>query len=315
VTAYIVRRLLLFIPTLVIVITAVFLLIRMIPGDTVTIMVEDNQYAESADALRERLGLNEPIYRQYMVWVADLVRGDFGTSLHSNRSTWDEVRARGPVSLQLGIMSLAVSLAIAIPIGIVSAARAGSLVDFGSRSFAIAMLAMPSFWLATLAIVIPSVLWNTAIVQPYVHIWNNPLESLQVMIIPAFVGGAAGSASIMRMTRTMTLEVLRQDYVRTAMAKGLQSRVVMSRHVLKNAMIPVITMIGLQVPIIISGSVIMEQVFSLPGMGRFLLQSITLRDYPMVQAMTLLFTVVVLTVNLVIDLMYPILDPRIDISR
>ncbi len=312
---YLIRRLAFFVPTAFIVVTAVFLLIRLIPGDTVDLMVQDNGYAPSADALRERLGLNDPIYVQYVKWLGDLAGGDFGTSLHTGRTATQELKARGPVSLELGLMSLTISLLIAIPVGIISASKSGSVVDYGMRSFAIGMLAIPNFWFGTMVIVIPSVLWNVSVVGKWVPLFDDPVGNLKLMIFPALIGGAAASASVMRMTRTMVLEVNRQDYIRTAKAKGLASPTIVWRHTLKNALIPVVTLVGLQVPVIISGSVIMEQVFSLPGMGRFLLDNISQRDYPMVQAMTLLFVFVVLTVNLVVDLLYPILDPRINLGH
>ena len=176
------------------------------------------------------------------------------------------------------------------------------------------MLAIPNFWLGTMVIVIPSVLWNVSVAGNWVPLFDNPVDNLKLMIFPAVIGGAAASASVMRMTRTMVLEVNRQDYIRTARAKGLPASAIVWRHTIKNALIPVVTLVGLQVPVIISGSVIMEQVFGLPGMGRFLLDNISQRDYPMVQAMTLLFVFVVLTVNLVVDLLYPVLDPRISLK-
>ena len=310
-TRYIMRRLVLFVPTVLLVLTAVFTLIRLIPGDTVTLMVQDNGYAKSAEALRERLGLNEPLPVQYATWMGDLLRGDLGESLHTKRTASEELKARAPVSAELGIMSLLISMSIAIPIGVLSATRAGSWLDYGPRSFAILMLAVPSFWLATIIIVVPSVLWNFVVVPKYVALADNPLQNLRVMIVPALIAGAASSAGVMRMTRTMVLEVQRQDYVRTARAKGLPVMAVTTRHILRNALVPVVTIIGLQIPAIISGSVIMEQVFGLPGMGQFLLDNISQRDYPMVQAMTLVFSFVVLFVNLGVDLAYPLLDPRI----
>lgn len=311
--AYLLRRLAFFVPTALMVVTAVFLLIRLIPGDTVDLMVQDNGYAASADAMRERLGIDKPIHVQYATWLGELARGDFGTSLHTGRTASQELKARGPVSLELGLMSLTISLLIAIPVGIISASKSGSLVDYGMRSFAIGMLAIPNFWFGTMVIVIPSVLWNVSVAGKWVPLLDDPVSNLKLMIFPALIGGAAASASVMRMTRTMVLEVNRQDYIRTARAKGLASGVIVWRHTLKNALIPVVTLVGLQVPVIISGSVIMEQVFGLPGMGRFLLDNISQRDYPMVQAMTLLFVFVVLTVNLLVDLLYPVLDPRISL--
>lgn len=312
--AYILRRLLLFVPTIILVVTAVFILIRLLPGDTITLMSEQNSYGPSGEAMRKELGLDKPIWQQYGVWVGDLLRGDFGESLSTGRTATQELRERGPVSLQLGLMSLLVSVSIAVPMGVISGMKASSLTDYGSRVFAILMLAIPNFWFATMVIVIPSVLWNVQVVPEYVPFFDDPGGNLRVMIIPALIGGAASSAGVLRLTRTMVLEIQRQDYIRTARAKGLGSTTIAIRHTLKNALIPVVTIIGLQIPVVISGSVIMEQIFGIPGMGRFLLNNISTRDYPMVQATTLVFALVVMLVNLAVDLSYPLLDPRVKVN-
>lgn len=313
--AYVIRRILVMFPTIFIVVTLLFTLIRLIPGDIVTFMVEDNAYAPSADALRERLGISGSIPEQFVNYITGLARGDLGDSLKTGRSAWQEIRERGPVSFQLGVMSLTISLIVAIPFGVLSAIRPGSVMDYSARGFATAMLAIPHFWLATLVIIIPSIMWNMAVVKGWVPLFEDPVANLQGLMLPALIGGAGSSATVMRMTRTMVLEVIRQDYVRTAQAKGLTERTVIGRHVLKNAMIPVITLIGLQIPSIIAGSVIMETIFALPGMGRFLVDSISQRDYPMIQAITLMFTVAVMLVNLAVDLSYQYFDPRIRLGR
>lgn len=314
-TSYIFRRFILFIPTLMLVVTAVFFLIRLLPGDTVTLMAEQNRYGPSGEAMRKELGLDKPIHEQYLVWLGELARGDLGESLNTGRSATQELRERGPVSLQLGAMSIFVSVIIAVPLGVISGMKARSVTDYTSRMFAILMLAIPNFWFATMVIVIPSVLWNYRVVPDYVPFFEDPFTNLRVVMIPALIGGAAASAGILRLTRTMVLEIQRQDYIRTARAKGLSSPVVAIRHTLKNALIPVVTVIGLQIPVVISGSVVMEQVFSIPGMGRFLLNNIASRDYPMVQATTLVFALVVMLVNLAVDISYPLLDPRVKVSR
>lgn len=299
------------IPTTFLVVTILFTLIRLIPGDIVTFMVEDNAYAPSADALRERLGISGSIPEQYVTYVSGLAQGDMGESLKTGRTAWTEIKARGPISLQLGLMSLTLSLLLALPFGILSAVRPGSAFDYSARGFATLMLAIPHFWLGALVIIIPSLMFNVAVVKGWVPLFDDPVANMKGLILPALIGGAGSSATVMRMTRTMILEVIRQDYIRTAMAKGLTERTVITRHVMKNAMIPVITVIGLSIPGIIAGSVIMETIFALPGMGRFLVDSISARDYPMVQATTLMFTLVVMVVNLAVDLSYQYFDPRI----
>ena len=312
--SYVARRLLLFIPTVAIVATLVFALIRLIPGDMVTLMVQTNHYAPSAVALRTKLGLNEPLPAQYLHFIGNLVHGDLGHSFRSGRSAWSEVKDRAPVTAELGLMSLVISSLIGLPLGVLSAMRSKSVVDYAGRGLSILLLAVPNFWLATIIIVVPSVIWNLNILPHYVSFGHAPLQNLRLMVLPAVITGAASAAGIMRLTRTMLLDVARQDYVRTATAKGLSSRVVVVRHMLKNALVPVVTVMGFQVAVIMSGSVIMEQVFGLPGMGRYLLDNISQRDYPMVQAMTLMYALVVLTVNLLVDLSYGLLDPRMELG-
>ncbi|MPZ98602.1 MAG: ABC transporter permease subunit [Dehalococcoidia bacterium] len=310
-TEYVVRRLLAMIPTFFIVSVIVFSMVRLIPGDVVDIMVENYQYADDKEQLREQLGLNESVPVQYLTWVSGIVRGDFGESLWTGRTIMDELRYRLPLTLQLGVVSLALTVLIGIPIGILSAVKQDTAADYTARSFSILNLAIPDFWFATMVIVLPALWWQVNVSQGWVPFFENPFQSMGAILLPAIILGLSRSASVTRMTRAMMLEVLRQDYIRTAQSKGLGAFQVVSRHAVRNALIPVVTVLGLQVPAVLGGSIIMESIFNLPGTGRFMLDSIQQRDYPLLQATTMVFTVFVMFTNLMVDIAYGFLDPRI----
>jgi len=307
---YVLRRFLLMIPTLLIVSMIVFSLIRLIPGDVAEIMVENRRYASDVEELREKLGLNKPLPVQYLEWLGGLLTGDWGTSLWTGRTISEELRYRIPLTLQLGLMTMAISLIVAIPIGVLSAIRQDSAVDYLTRSLAILGLSLPAFWLATILLVFGSI-WFGWAPRQWVPFGENPAGSFMALLIPATILGVDRAASLMRMTRAMMLETLRQDYIRTAWSKGLRERVVVTRHALRNAFIPVITLLGLQIPAILGGSVVIETIFNLPGTGKFLLDAIEARDYPMVQIMNMVFAAFVLLTTLAVDLAYGYLDPRI----
>lgn len=308
---YLARRLLLVIPTLLGVSVIVFLLVRLLPGDAVTMLLQDYAYAADADEMRAKLGLDRPIYVQYLEWVGGVVRGDLGTSLRNKSPVAEELATRMPVTAQLGLMAMIVGLLVAIPVGVVAAVRQDSWADYLGRSTAIGMLAIPSFWLGTLVITLPSVWWGWTPPLRYTRLLDDPMRNLQHVIIPAIILGLALSGSLMRLTRAQMLEVLRQDYVRTASAKGLSERAVVVRHALKNAFIPILTLLGLQVSILVGGTVVLESIFVLPGMGRYLLEAVQYRDYPVIQGLNLLFAVVIVMANLIVDLLYGWLDPRV----
>ena len=308
---YVVRRILLIIPTLLLVTLIVFTAIRLIPGDVVTLMVEDYFYADTMEEMRERLGLDKPVHEQYLSWLGDMLRGDFGESLWTKRSVGQELAHRMPVTLELAFLSLLITLGIGIPFGVLAAVRQDTIADYGPRGVALTFLAVPNFWLATLVIVLPSIWFGWIPRVDYVRFFESPLGNLEILMVPVLINSVGRAAVIMRMTRAMVLEVLRQDYVRTAWSKGLTQRTILSRHVLKNAMIPTVTMVGIQIPGLIGGSVIIESIFGLPGMGRLLLEVITSRDYPMLQSLTLLFATITLLSNLIVDLVTTTLDPRI----
>ena len=308
---YITKRLLIAIPSLLIASLIVFTLPRLIPGDAVQLMLAEKAYAKDIDELRAKLGLDRPLYVQYFEWAGRALRGDFGESLWTRRPVLEEIGQRLPLTLTLAVLALAFALAMAIPVGVVSAARQDTLADFVARSTAILGLSVPGFWLATLLIVLPAIWWGWRPVGDFVEFSAHPLGYIRQLLLPAVILGIAASAALMRLTRGMLLEVLRQDYVRTAWAKGLAERGVVLKHGLRNAIIPVVTLLGTQLPQIIGGTVVIETVFGLPGMSRFLFDAINQRDYPVIQGVNLLVVSTVVMVNLMVDALYAVLDPRI----
>ena len=308
---YIAKRLLVAIPSLLIASLIVFTLPRLIPGDAVQLMLAEKAYARDIDELRAKLGLDRPMYAQYVDWLGHVVRGDLGESLWTRRPVLDEIGTRLPITLTLAAFALAFALAVALPIGVLSASRQDSAADFVARSAAILGLSVPGFWLATLLIVLPAIWWGWRPVGDFTDFRADPLGYLRQMLLPAAVLGIAAAAALMRLTRGMLLEVLRQDYVRTAWAKGLAERAIVLKHGLRNAIIPVVTLLGTQLPQIIGGTVVIETVFGLPGMSRFLFDAINQRDYPVIQGVNLLVVSTVVIINLAVDALYAVLDPRI----
>ncbi|HEX9976290.1 MAG TPA: ABC transporter permease [Dehalococcoidales bacterium] len=314
---YIIRRLLLIIPTLFIVSIMVFLSVRFIPGSVIELMAgnmaaqAELSQEEIIEIIRHQMGLDAPVHVQYIRWVGGVFHGDLGTSLWTNRPIFDEIVQRIPISLELGIMAIITGLLIAFPIGIYSAIRQDTIGDYVGRSFAIMCIAVPGFWIGTLVFVYPAIWWNWSPPVEYIPFTANPGANLMQFLIPGVIMGMVMSGVTMRMTRTMMLEVLRQDYIRTAWSKGLRESVVVIRHALKNALIPVVTIVGLQLPIIIGGAVIMEQIFVLPGIGRLMVDALGQRDYPIISGINIMMATVILLANLLVDLTYAWLDPRI----
>ncbi|MCA6106312.1 ABC transporter permease [Bradyrhizobium cenepequi] len=311
---YIVRRLLALIPTLLFASLIVFATVRMIPGDVIDMMLSQNDLAAdklSREQLVQALGLDKPMAEQYLIWIAGILKGDFGQSLWQSTPVLELVLQRLPVTFELGVIALAVGLVIALPIGVYSAVRQDTVGDFLARSFSILLLAVPSFWMGTMVMVFPSIWWGWSPEVNYVKFGDDPIQNLKQMIVPAMVLGASLSAVTMRMTRTMMLEVLRQDYIRTARAKGLNQRLVIMRHALRNALIPVITLVGLQAPLLIGGAIVIEQIFVIPGMGLLLLEAVNQRDYPIITGVFLTVGLAVMLINLMVDLSYGLLDPRV----
>ncbi|PYM15004.1 MAG: glutathione ABC transporter permease GsiC [Candidatus Rokuibacteriota bacterium] len=308
---YVAKRLLVAIPSLLIASMIVFTLPRLIPGDVVQLMLEEKAYAKDIEELRAKLGLNRPIYVQYFEWLGHVTTGNLGESLWTRRPVLEELGRRLPVTLTLGVCAIAFAILIAVPVGVISAARQDTLKDYTARSAAVLGLSVPGFWLATLVIVLPAIWWGWRPATGFTEFSQSPLYYLTQFLLPGVILGVASSAAIMRLTRGMLLEVLRQDYVRTAWAKGLAERVIVLKHSLKNAVIPVVTVLGIQIAQIIGGTVIIEQIFGFPGMGRFLFDAIVQRDYPVIQGVNLIVVSVIVIVNLTVDALYATLDPRI----
>ncbi len=320
--AYLIRRLLLIIPTVFVVSVMVFISIRLVPGDVIDLMVAQHGGGGdipttsgieiSPEAIRQALGLDVPFHVQYGRWVRDIfLHGNLGISLWTQSTVTEELAQRIPVTFELGLMSFLIAQIIAIPVGIFSAIRQDTIPDYIARTLAIIGLATPNFWLATMVMVYPAIWWGWSPSMQYIPFSRDPLGNIGMLIIPSIILGTAMAGATMRYTRTMMLEVLRQDYVRTAWAKGLKERVVVIRHALKNALIPVVTIMVGQLTVMIGGSVIMERIFNLPGMGRLLLDTLVKRDYSMVSGLNFTFALIGLLLILITDISYAYLDPRI----
>ena len=331
--AYIIRRLLLMIPTLLILTIIVFLAVRFIPGDIIDAMeLEMETWGVDIDreAIERMLGLDVPVHVQYGRWMGvlptpdwitgeshfnGLLQGTLGESLKTTHlAIEEEILNRLPVTIELGVLAIVIGLVIALPVGIYSAIRQDTAADYVGRTAAVIGMATPNFWLALMVIIFPAIWWGWTPPLRWVSFTEDPLGNLGILIIPSVILGTAMSAGTMRMTRTMMLEVLRQDYIRTAWSKGLKERVVIMRHAIKNALMPIVTLVGMSLPILVGGSVIIENIFNLPGLGRLMLSALTDRDYPVVSGVNLFFGALVLANNLLIDMIYPYLDPRVRYS-
>jgi peptide/nickel transport system permease protein len=313
VAGYLLRRLVLVVPILVGASVLIFLLARLMPGDVVDQMIqqEPSLTPEQAATLRRLLGIDEPIPVQYASWVSDLLRGDFGSSLWARRSVADILGPAIPVTLELMLLALAISLLVAFPAGIASALRPNTALDGGIRVVVALGLAIPHFWFAILLLLLASKVFGWLPPLFYAPFTTNPIANLSQMAMPAFTLAWALTASTSRMLRSTLLETLRQEYMRTAQAKGLANRAMIFRHALKNALIPVVTVVGFQVGGLLGGSVVIEQIFGLPGLGWTIVNSIFHRDYPVLQVAVLLLALIYLGVNLAVDVIYAYLDPRV----
>lgn len=312
---YMLHRAFYMIPTFFVVITIVFLVLSVAPGDAVDILFsEASPSKEDKDRIRAEFNLDKPIYVQYVLWLGKLARGDLGRSLQRNVPVWNLIMERLPNSFRLGLMAFMVAWIMAIPIGVLSAVKAETWVDHLARTFAVLLLAIPNFWLAVLALVVPALLWGFAPSVEYVPFYVDPVKNVTYFIVPSLILGASLTGATMRMTRSMMLEVMSADFIRTARAKGLAERAVIYRHALKNALIPVVTIIGTQTPTLVGGAVVIETIFAMPGMGQLLYLAIIGKDAPVVQAVVVFLSAFVLVVNLLVDLSYAWLDPRIRLA-
>lgn len=310
---YILRRVLLAIVVLLLVSIGVFSIVRLLPGDAVILTLGEFSVLtpEALENARHELGIDRPFINQYGTWIWGVVRGDLGDSLVTRRSVTGELSKRITLTLHLAVMAMIVGLLIAIPIGILSAIRQDTAADYGGRLFAIMGLSLPDFWMAVVAITFLTIVFQWFPPRGFEPIWIDPWKNLQQLFLPALIIGWRFSAVVMRMTRSCLLEVLREDYIRTAQAKGLGEQAVIVRHALKNALIPVVTIVGQQFSLLIGGTVIVEFIFLLPGVGSLTLDSVLLRDYTMIQGAVLFFASVMVFMNLLVDLSYAWFDPRI----
>jgi peptide/nickel transport system permease protein len=290
----------------------VFGAVRLIPGDVCKIVLATSDVDErQCQVIRHELGLDRPAVVQYLHYMAGVLRGDFGKALISKRDVWGEIRTRIPLTLELTLLATGFALTLAIPIGVISAVKQDSPIDYVLRFLTIGWLSIPSFWLGTMLIVFPARWWGYSPPVGYVDFWKDPLKNLHQLYLPAIALGLALSASLARLTRSSMLEVLRQDYIRTARAKGLKERTMVFRHALRNALIPVITLFAIQFGVLLGGTVVLESIFSLPGLGTLALNAVLLKDYPQVQGLVLFFATALVLINLVVDISYAWIDPRI----
>src|SRR5262245_45776434 len=314
---YALRRALLFVPTLLVATTLVFTLFWIVPGDpAVTILAggegdSGSVSMEQLAQLRRTLGLDRPLYVQYASWLGNALRGDLGTSLWYKTPVWSQVKDRFLVTMELAVMAIVLAFCAAVPLGVVSAVKQDTAFDYASRIFSSIGIALPTFWLGILTIYALAVWFEWLPPLGYATVWEDPLLNLQQLILPALVLAFSDLAFAARVTRSSMLEVMREDYLRTARAKGLIERLVVGRHALKNALLPMLTVSGYQFARLLGGVIIVESIFVVPGMGTLLIDSIIHRDFVVLQAIVLLFAVVVLILNLVIDLSYGVLDPRV----
>jgi len=313
---YVIRRLLLSIPVLLLSSLIVFGLMRVMPGDALTALMGEsgNVSAKDLQKLQKELGLDRPYVEQYGIWLWQMVSLNPGYSIFTNEPITVALKKAIPVTLELAALAIILGVTIAIPIGVLSATRQDTASDYVGRVVAVSGLSIPDFWLGTLVITFAAIWFNWIPPIGYVSLWDSPWRNLQQFLLPAAILGFRLSAATMRMTRSTVLEVLREDYVRTAWAKGLAGRIVVYKHALKNALIPVITIIGGQLGVLLAGTVVVETIFALPGMGRLTVEAILYRDYPIVQTNVMLVAATLVTLNLVVDLMYAWLDPRIRYS-
>ena len=314
---YLLRRLALFVPTAFGVSVFIFLMLHVIPGDYATTLLLGGRdqalvaTGEDFARVRNQLGLDKPLHIQYVTWAAKLARGDLGISWINRQPVLERMLPRIAVSAQLGVMAVLIASIIAIPGGVIAAVRQDTLIDYVLRFVSMIFESMPNFWIGLLLIVGLLTIFDWIPPISYANLWEDPWDNLMILIFPAMVVGARSSASMLRMTRSSVLEALREDYVRTAEAKGLYRSRILFIHVLRNALLPVVTLAGFEVVFLMGGQVVVEQVFNIPGLGNLFIQAVGSRDFPVIQAIVMFIAGVVLVANLVVDLMYAWLDPRI----
>ncbi len=309
--AYLVKRLLSLIPVLFGISLVSFILIHLVPGDTVTVILGTNSTAVSAAALRAAFGLDRPAPVQYITWLGGLLHGDFGQSFITGQPILSTIMSRLPATAELTVAALVLSLCIALPAGIIAAIRQYSAADYVGTTVSLLGLSLPSFWLATILTILFSVVWHVLPPSGFVAITTDPVGNVRDLILPAVTLGTGLAAVVMRYTRSAMLEVVRQEYIKTARLKGLPERMIIAKHALKNALMPIVTIIGLQTAYLLGGVVIIEQIFDWPGIGKLMLNAVYQRDYPLVQGVILVIALLFVLINLVVDILYAYLNPRI----
>ena len=313
---YILRRLVLAVPTVFGVTVLIFVAMRLLPGDPLELIYGENTgiyvlSEEELNAARKSLGLDRPLIVQYGSWIADIARGDMGTSFWTDQPISASILRRGPLTMQIAIIAVLVSWIVGLPVGIIAAAWRNSMLDYVARFFITLFMAVPSFWLGMTFVLVTVIFFSWKPPILVYNIWDDPFKNFQIVVGPSLALGVGMGAFIARMARTQLLEVFREDYVRTARAKGLGEQLVMWRHVVRNALLPVFTLSGLQFAFLLGGSVAVEQAFSVPGLGRALIGGIQDRDWTIIQNLVLLYAIVFVFINLIVDLAYGIIDPRI----
>ena len=314
---YVIKRLLLLIPTMLLVCVIVFALMRAVPGSAVDQVVynyKQNGMVITYEEAEAKLGLDKPAVVQFFSWIGGILRGDLGDCLFRGDSVWDVISAQMPVTLELGVLTLLFTIIISIPLGLICAAHPDSLADIIIRTLAVVLASVPVFWIGTMVLVYPAVWWGFSIPLTYVSMFQNFFLNMKMFLVPALVGALTGAGNNIRAVRTMTLAVMRQDYVRTAWAKGAKESRVMYFHAFRNALIPVITLFGGAAAGILGGNVVIENMFNIPGIGQQLVTALNNRDYPLAQGCTVIMAIFVMIVNLVVDLAYKWCDPRVNLE-
>ena len=314
---YLVKRTLLLIPTLLLVCIIVFALMRMVPGDAVDMVVYNysmNGQAITRAEAEARLGLDKPAVEQFFIWMGNLLKGDLGDCLFRGDTVWDVIRIQLPISLELALMTFLFSLVISIPVGLYCAAHPDTISDALIRTLSVVLASVPIFWIGTMVLVYPAVWWGFSIPLTYVGIFEDFFGNMKMFLVPSLVGAITSAGNNIRAVRTMTLEVMRQDYVRTSWAKGAKESRVMFFHAFRNALIPIVTLFGGSVAGLIGGSVVIENMFNIPGIGQQVVTALNNRDYPLAQGCTVVFGLFVMIVNLVVDIAYKWCDPRVSLE-
>lgn len=314
--SYFIRRILLAIPTVLLVTLIVFVLVRLVPGDVVDLIIGTQNFLseEQIHQMYEDFGLDKPLISQYFIWLKSLFTGNLGVSLRTGEEVADLLVQRLPVTLELALLSILFSIIIGIPLGMISALKKNTYVDNSIKVVGLVGLSSPAFWIGTIFIVLFSFYFDNFSIFGYVAFIENPLKNLQIFLLPSFTLGLMIAAQILRITRTSMIDVLSMDYVKVAYSKGLSKNKVIYKHAFRNALTPIITITGIQLGYLFGGSIVIENMFALPGLGRLLLQSVNQRDYPVIQAIILFIVIVIVILNLLIDFIYTIIDPRVNLE-